>query len=55
MSKDSQGQTIGAIIKGLLVFAVLVAICVIAFSAIINSVSGSITVLFPLCPLLMSL
>lgn len=46
MSKDSKGQTIGAIIKGLLVFAVLVAICVIAFSAIINSVSGSITVLF---------
>lgn len=46
MSKDSQGQTIGAIFKGLLVFAVLVAFFVVASSAIIYFVSASIAALF---------
>lgn len=45
MSKDSRGQTIGAIVKRLLVLAALAVICTVAFSAIINFVSGSIAVL----------
>lgn len=45
MSKDSRGQTIGAIVKRLLVLAALAVICTVAFSDIINFVSGSIAVL----------
>lgn len=45
MSKDSQEQTIGAIVKGLLALAGLAVICTVTFSAIINFVSGSIAVL----------
>lgn len=42
---DSQGQTIGAIVKGLLVLAALAVICAVALSAVINFVSGSIAAL----------
>ncbi len=45
MSMDSQGQTIGAIVKGLLVLAALAVICAVALSAVINFVSGSIAAL----------
>lgn len=45
MSMDSQGQTIGAIVKGLLVLAALAVICAVALSAVTNFVSGSIAVL----------
>ena len=45
MPKDSQKQSIGAIVKGLFVLAALAVICIVALSATINFVSGSIAAL----------
>ncbi len=45
MPKDSQKQSIGAVVKGLFVLAALAVICIVAFSATINFVSGSIAAL----------
>lgn len=45
MPKDSQKQSIGAIVKGLFVLAALAVICIVALSATINFVSDSIAAL----------
>lgn len=45
MPKDSQEQSIGAIVKGLFVLAALAVICIVALSATINFVSDSIAAL----------
>ena len=45
MFMDSHGQTIGEIIKGLLVLAILAAICIAVFSSIVNFATDSIAVL----------
>ncbi len=45
MPKDSQKQSIGAIVKGLFVLAALAVICIVALSATINFVSNSIAAL----------